>query len=162
MIWGLKFLSIYNPRYSKNFVIEKQSESPDLDCKDAITGAYLGLEIKRHGNLQGDVEIDERISRGENVYFENSLGQRGNIDNMVGQLSHTLAKVHTTSYEGMNVALVIPTVFRFWGKDILTNQFEKPKFINVARGNKDKFPAGIWFFCAGQDIDLDVIDLTSL
>jgi hypothetical protein len=162
LVWGTRFLSIYNTLCRTNFVIERQNENPDIDCRDIGSGLYLGLEIKRHGNLPGDVETDERLARGEDVSFSNSLGQRGNIDNIIQRLEVTLEKVRTTNYQGSNVALVIPTVTRMWDRHALINQFELLNFRWVVKEFETKFPAGIWFFCHGPHEGLDLIELTAL
>jgi hypothetical protein len=147
---GSRFLEIYNEKLGCRFTIDHIGESPDIGCVDNRTGERLYLEIAVHQNLEGDAKKEFERIRGERESLGLSMGMRGNIDNILGNLGVLLEKKLQASYSGTPTALVIARITTIWSPNdwrIFATQFAR----DIFQGREHNYPKGVWIFWEGSE-----------
>ena len=159
---ALRFLKIYNTRNGCAFEIIQIGEAPDIYCEDKKSGEKLYLEISTHENLEGDIRKEFERLRGERYTLGNSLGQRGNIENILKNLRILLEKKLQASYSNSPTALVIGRVITIWSCREW-QIFAVKMAQEVFQGKEQNYPKGVWIFCTTDDTtNEDILNLMEI
>lgn len=140
---GQIFLDLFNEQYGHHFEIVELADSPDVRCRDSVTGDQVLVEACVLEDLPGDAQY--LLDRGPKPPGQWGTGVRGFVQDAVPMLINLLRGKFRTRY-GPGTALVIRQLSPLWFRTEWSNAHQDVPWGDIGY-KADIFDRGIWILC---------------